>query len=151
MTSPGLEVIKGVLELVHWLRLLHIVRQTVPPVHHSLTEEVLLKLLATVCWWNNIEVPPCFSTSGGSNYLNAIEKCKWLPEHLKEVFQQQAQRKSNDDKTYTQPGDIANGLNNTFINKVKVSADPETDLRDRLRNFLDKREEDIPLFEIKKD
>ena len=56
MTSPGIEVIKGVLELVHWLRLLHIVRQTVPPVNHYLTELVLPKLLGTVCWWNNIEV-----------------------------------------------------------------------------------------------
>ena len=57
--------------------------------------------------------------------------------------------------TYTKPRDIANAINDTFLGKVQdlrsqVSAAPNIDPKDRLQNFLDKRNEDIPLFEIKK-
>ena len=57
--------------------------------------------------------------------------------------------------TYTKPRDIANAINDTFLRKVQdlrsqVNAAPNIDPKDRLQNFLDKRNEDIPLFEIKK-
>ena len=57
--------------------------------------------------------------------------------------------------TYTKPRDIANAINDTFLNKVsdlrsQVSGAPDIDPKDRLKNFLDKRNEDIPIFEIKK-
>ena len=58
-------------------------------------------------------------------------------------------------QTYTAPRDIANAINDTFIKKVKDLRDqvddaPDIDPKDRLRNFLQKRNEEIPEFNLKK-
>ena len=62
---------------------------------------------------------------------------------------------SHNGKTHTNPRDIANAINDTFLNKVKdlrsqVDAATEIDPKDRLKKFLDKREKEIPIFELKK-
>ena len=58
-------------------------------------------------------------------------------------------------RTYTTPRDIANAMNETFLNKVQdlraqVSDDPEIEPKERLRQFLDKRENEISQLELKK-
>ena len=58
-------------------------------------------------------------------------------------------------KTFTAPREIANAINDTFLKKVKdlraqLSDNVETDPKERLSKFLDKREEAIPVLELKK-
>ena len=58
-------------------------------------------------------------------------------------------------QTYTAPRDIANAINDTFIKKVKdlrdqVNDTPDIEPKERLRKFLQKRNEDIPEFNLKK-
>ena len=62
---------------------------------------------------------------------------------------------SYNNKIHTKPRDIANAINDAFLNKVqdlraKVDGNVEIDPKERLQKFLDKREEDISEFEIKK-
>ena len=61
----------------------------------------------------------------------------------------------HDGQTYTAPRDIANAINDTFIKKVKdlrdqVNDTPDIEPKERLRKFLQKRNEDIPEFNLKK-
>ena len=58
-------------------------------------------------------------------------------------------------QTFTNPRDVANAINDTFLKKVKdlrtqVSDDPEIDPKVRLGEFLRKRSEPIPSFNLKK-
>ena len=58
-------------------------------------------------------------------------------------------------QTHTSPRDIANAINDTFLDKVKdlceqVNDTPDVDPRERLNNFLQKREEEITEFNLKK-
>ena len=58
-------------------------------------------------------------------------------------------------KVHTKPRDIANALNDAFLKKVsdlkaKVGPNVDIDPKVRLQNFLDKRNEEIPEFELKK-
>ena len=62
---------------------------------------------------------------------------------------------THDGKTFTSPRDIANAINDTFLKKVKdlraqVNTAPDIDPKVRLKKYLDKRNEEIPLFELKK-
>ena len=57
-------------------------------------------------------------------------------------------------KTFTNPRDIANAFNDTFLKKVRdlraqVGGDAQVDPKVRLQKFLDKRSDAIPTFEIK--
>ena len=61
----------------------------------------------------------------------------------------------HNNKVHTKPRDIANALNDAFLKKVsdlKAKVDPNVDIdpKVRLQNFLDKRNEEIPEFELKK-
>ena len=62
---------------------------------------------------------------------------------------------SYNNKIHTKPRDIANALNDAFLQKVqdlraKVDGNTEIDPKERLQKFLDKREDEIPEFSIKK-
>ena len=62
---------------------------------------------------------------------------------------------THDGKTFTNPRDIANTINDVFLKKVKdlraqVSDNAETDPSVRLRQFLNKRNQDIPVFALRK-
>ena len=51
--------------------------------------------------------------------------------------------------------DIANAINNIFLKKVKdlrdkVTGVPDVDPKERLRKFLNKRNEEIPMFSLQK-
>ena len=57
--------------------------------------------------------------------------------------------------TFTKPRDIANAINDVFLKKVKdlraqVSEDADVDPNVRLRQFLDKRDQEIPMLTLKK-
>ena len=58
-------------------------------------------------------------------------------------------------KPFTNPRDIANAINDTFLDKgndlcEQVNDTPDVDPRKRLNNFLQKREEEITEFNLKK-
>ena len=58
-------------------------------------------------------------------------------------------------QTFTKPRDIANAINDTFLKKVKdlrdkVNGVPDVDPKERLRKFLNKRDAEIPMFNLKK-
>ena len=61
----------------------------------------------------------------------------------------------HNNEVHTSPRDIANAINDAFLKKVKdlkekVNMEAETDPKERLQQFLDKRDEEIPEFELKK-
>ena len=61
----------------------------------------------------------------------------------------------HDNKIHTKPRDIANALNDAFLKKVKdlrgkVNENVDIDPKERLKNFLNKRETGIPDFNMKK-
>ena len=58
-------------------------------------------------------------------------------------------------QTFSNPRDIANAINDTFLKKVKdlrdqVSGVPDIDPKERLKKFINKRNEEIPMFNLKK-
>ena len=62
---------------------------------------------------------------------------------------------SYNNKIHTKPRDIANAINDAFLQKVqdlraKIDGNTEIDPKERLQKFLDKREDEIPEFNIKK-
>ena len=61
----------------------------------------------------------------------------------------------HNNEAHTKPRDIANAINEAFIKKVKdlrakVTETANIDPKERLQEFLDKRTEEIPLFNLKK-
>jgi hypothetical protein len=61
----------------------------------------------------------------------------------------------HNDKIHTSPREIANAINDAFLKKVsdlkaEVNLNVESDPKVRLQKFLDKRNDEIPEFEIKK-
>ena len=61
----------------------------------------------------------------------------------------------HNNEVHTSPRDIANAINDAFLKKVKdlkekVNVEADTDPKDKLQQFLDKRDEEIPEFELKK-
>ena len=62
---------------------------------------------------------------------------------------------THEGRTCTNPRDIANAFNDTFLKKVRdlraqVSATAQTDPKVRLRKYLDKRNEEISQLDLKK-
>ena len=61
----------------------------------------------------------------------------------------------HNNEVFTKPRDIANAINDAFIQKVqdlrgRVAENAEIDPKERLKNFLDKRTDEISQFELKK-
>ena len=61
----------------------------------------------------------------------------------------------HNNEVHTKPREIANAINDAFIKKVKdlrekVTETPDINPKERLQNFLNKRNEEIPQFNLKK-
>ena len=89
---------------------------------------------------------PSVSTlwSNANNYLNTSKRS----------YSNTPTILTHEGKTFTNPRDIANAFNDTFLKKVRdlraqVGGDAQVDPKVRLQKFLDKRTDAIPTFELK--